>query len=321
MGGSVLRVLVAEDGRFTIRMIERAVEQLGHVCETASDGFDAMQKLKRGGYQVLVTDWDMPRMDGVELCRLVRRAGLDGYTYVIMLTAHDRPEDMAVALEAGVDDFLTKPLQAVELSARLRVAERILSWESQIRAVNEALLQGTRELARVTQEIDNLRARAEEDAMHDALTGALNRRAWFGQVETQAHAALAIFDIDHFKRINDTFGHPVGDTVLAEVSRLISDALGEDGVVGRVGGEEFGVCFPGARTDAEAACLRAIAAVREARFAVAEGELRVTVSAGLADASVHLDGAYAAADRALYEAKRAGRDRLVVAREPREDAA
>ena len=100
-------------------MIERAVEQLGHVCETASDGFDAMQKLKRGGFQVLVTDWDMPRMDGVELCRLVRRAGLDGYTYVIMLTAHDRPEDMAVALEAGVDDFLTKPLQAVELSRKL----------------------------------------------------------------------------------------------------------------------------------------------------------------------------------------------------------
>ena len=309
----MLRVLVAEDGRFTVRMIERAIEELGHVCQTSTDGFDALQKLEIGGYQVLITDWDMPRMDGIELCRSVRRLGLDGYTYIIMLTGHDRPEDAQKALEAGVDDFLTKPLKAGELDARLRVAERILTWESQLRAVNEALLQGTRELAKYTQEIDNLRARAENDAMHDSLTGTLNRRAWFGQVEARPYSALAIFDIDNFKKINDTFGHPAGDLVLADVARRLTDELRDCGIIGRVGGEEFGALFPPSAAWPEAACERAIAAVRDTAFVVGGSEVPVTVSAGLAASSGSANGAYVAADKALYEAKRSGRDRLVVA--------
>lgn len=309
----MLRVLVAEDGRFTVRMIERAIEELGHVCQTSTDGFDALQKLEVGGYQVLITDWDMPRMDGIELCQSVRRLGLDGYTYIIMLTAHDRPEDAKRALEAGVDDFLTKPLKSGELDARLRVAERILTWESQLRAVNEALLQGTRELAKYTQEIDNLRARAENDAMHDSLTGTLNRHAWFSQVEARPFSALAIFDIDHFKNINDTFGHPGGDRVLADVARRLIDELRDYALIGRVGGEEFGALFLPSADDPEAACERAVAAVRSAPFAVSGSEVGVTISAGLVASSGSANGAYVAADKALYEAKRGGRDRLVVA--------
>ena len=308
----MLRVLVAEDGRFTVRMIERAVEQLGHVCETAADGVEAWDKLNAGGFQVLISDWDMPRMNGLELCRRLRGSGFDGYTYVIMLTAHDQPADMQVALEAGVDDFLTKPLNHAELAARLCVAQRILSWEAQLRAVNEALLHGTRELARTTLEIENLRARAVQDARHDALTGTLNRRAWFAEVEAGRPSALAIFDIDHFKTVNDTYGHLAGDAVLSEVARRISDAVG-DGVFGRVGGEEFGVYFTGSLSEAERSCERALASVRDEPFATPAGSLYVSASAGLAGCSSGSAGAYAAADRALYEAKHLGRDQLVIA--------
>ena len=317
----MLRVLIAEDGRFSLRVIERALAGLGHQCESARDGAEALGLLTSSTFQVLVTDWDMPRMDGLELCGRVRQAGLDGYTYVIVLTARDRVEDKQAALEAGADDFLTKPLDPVELAARLRVAARILGWEGQLRQVNDALLRRTQELARVTQEIDALRLRAEYEATHDALTGTLDRRAWFRHIQAAPPTAVAIVDIDHFKRVNDRHGHAGGDAVLREVCDTLVAAVSNHGTVGRLGGEEFGIAFDCPFPEALAVAEMARERIRAAGIAIGEEVVSVSVSAGVSIVGNSLGTACREADDALYLAKAAGRDRVVAAPIPWEAAA
>ena len=117
-----MNILLVEDDAVTRRVLISQLKKLGHVVTEAEDGVEGFARFQEIQPQVLITDWDMPRMDGIELCRSVRRLGLDGYTYIIMLTGHDRPEDAQKALEAGVDDFLTKPLKGGELDARCRVS-------------------------------------------------------------------------------------------------------------------------------------------------------------------------------------------------------
>jgi two-component system, cell cycle response regulator len=304
-----LRVLIAEDAALTRLALSRAVSQLGHEPLVVEDGLRAWEVIQQEHFDVLMTDWEMPRMTGPELCEKVRNAGLDSYIYVIVLTVRSATADRHAALAAGVDDFLTQPFDPVELAARLRVAERILGWSAQLQVVNDTLLDGARRLAETTAEIERLRAEAEHLANHDSLTGSLNRRAWFAQMHaTRNVSAVAMFDIDYFKRVNDQFGHPAGDEVLIQVATRLADG---PGVTARFGGEEFAVGFQCSLERAREWCESARREIGATTVRTVAGPVRVTVSAGLAASQGNVDATLRAADAALYAAKLEGRDQVM----------
>lgn len=315
-----MRTLVVDDDPVSALVLRKTLERMGHEPIVASNGMEALERHRMDPFPVIVSDWMMPGMDGLTLCRYVRDDRSDAYTYVILLTAKTQRRDRLEALQAGVDDFLSKPLDAAELAARLNVADRIVVSDTKLRELNASLLASSRELAAQAVELDRLCRDAEYMATHDALTGVLSRRAWFDAAAIVTPLSVAVFDIDHFKRINDQYGHPVGDRVLQEVTLRLVRAVEPFGRVGRLGGEEFGVLFDVPVAGAEAMCARAVEVV-SARLIrpTAEMAVAVTISAGLVSWS-HAGGTfdealmqtYEAADAALYEAKRAGRQRLVV---------
>jgi diguanylate cyclase (GGDEF)-like protein len=293
---------------------------MGHEPVVASNGMEALERHRLDPFPVIVSDWMMPGMDGLTLCRYVRDDRSDAYTYVILLTAKTQRRDRLEALQAGIDDFLTKPLDAAELAARLNVADRIVVSDTKLRELNASLLASSRELAAQAVELDRLRREAEYMATHDALTGVLSRRAWFEAASIVTPRSVAVFDIDHFKAINDHHGHPAGDRVLQEVTHRLVSAVEPFGSVGRLGGEEFGVLFEVGVDDAEAMCATAVQRVGAQPIGLsARTSVAVTISAGLVPWSGFgrtfdeaLTHTYEEADAALYEAKRAGRERLVV---------
>jgi diguanylate cyclase (GGDEF)-like protein/PAS domain S-box-containing protein len=222
--------------------------------------------------------------------------------------------------------WLSFNLSPVSESGEAYLVARDVTKEVEAQREMEELLEvlraSTAAMAEQNAELDQLRDQAEYLANHDTLTGTLNRRAWFAAATATELTAIAIFDIDHFKSVNDTYGHPAGDTVLAEVARRLDAALPEDAHLGRLGGEEFAALFTGPIGEARTAAARCIEAVAATAIVLPTGEtLQVTVSGGLASwrPGLHsreesLAATYEAADRALYEAKHTGRHRLVVDR-------
>jgi diguanylate cyclase (GGDEF)-like protein len=315
-----MRTLVVDDDPVSALVLRKTLERMGHEPVVASSGLEALERHRSDPFPVIVSDWMMPGMDGLTLCRYVRDDRSDAYTYVILLTAKTQRRDRLEALQAGIDDFLTKPLDSAELAARLNVADRIVVSDTKLRELNASLLASSKALASQAVELDRLRREAEYMATHDALTGILSRRAWFDAAAIVTPLSLAVFDIDHFKAINDRYGHPVGDRVLQEVTSRLVSAVEPFGSVGRLGGEEFGVLFEVPLPEAETMCARAVAAVGEAPVQVnPDTGVLVTISAGLVPWLVYgrtfddaLTHTYEEADAALYQAKRTGRQRLVV---------
>ncbi len=317
-----MNILVAEDDPVSALVLRRAMERLGHTVIAASNGQEALNLFRAEHCSVVVSDWMMPGMDGLELCGRIRALAPERYTYLVLLTAKTQREDRLMALAAGVDDFLTKPIDMPELTARIRVAERITSWQWQLQETNASLLASSKALAAQAAEMNRLREEAEYLASHDSLTALLNRRAWFAAAESQAYSSLAVFDVDRFKLINDCHGHPVGDSVLRWVATTLAGSIGSCGIVGRLGGEEFGALFDLPNFPAEQIARRAVESFFIEPFKLTNGQLlAVRVSAGFANWEPSAgDGrhavalAYEEADRALYEAKAAGRGRLVTRR-------
>ena len=182
--------------------------------------------------QMLILDWVMPKIDGVELCRRIRARNRAPYQYILLVTAKDDKQDKISGLEAGADDYLTKPFDRSELHARLRAGRRILALQDDLIQAREGL---------------------RFQATHDVLTGNLNRGAILDllrrelerAVRSQSAAGILLLDLDHFKKINDTYGHLTGDRVLKEVAQRIRGAVRSYDAVGRYGGEEFLVVLPG----------------------------------------------------------------------------
>ena len=293
-----MKILIAEDQPVAALYLRRTLEKLGHHAEVAPDGEAAWRMIRDGDASLLISDWMMPLLDGPELCRRVRAARSDRYTYIILLTSRDRHEDRVEGLRAGADDFLTKPPDPDELAVRLEIAGRILAVHDQLARQN---------------------ARLAELASTDELTGVKNRRRFredldllFAQADRQrSPLSLILLDIDHFKQYNDAFGHPAGDRVLRQVGATLRSSLRGHDVVARYGGEEFVVLLPA--TDPEGA----MEAAERLRAAIAGHDWPnrpVTASFGVAtsgpdtlDADMLVDHA----DRALYFSKKAGRDRTI----------
>jgi diguanylate cyclase (GGDEF)-like protein len=252
-----------------------------------------------------ILDWMMPGMDGIEICRRIRTLQPDPYRYVLLLTAKDDKHDVVQGLEAGADDYLTKPFDVDELHARVRAGKRILELQNELIQARESL---------------------RFEALHDHLTGVWNRGAVLNLLQREVQRrqrsgeALGVImaDVDHFKKINDSYGHLVGDAVLAEVARRLTASVRGYDSVGRYGGEEFLIIVPGCDPKGlvvSAERLRGV--IADSPIDTTSGPIPVTLSVGLVSVdadnteSVEHIALVQAADSALYRAKAAGRNRIV----------
>jgi diguanylate cyclase (GGDEF)-like protein len=268
---------------------------------------------------IVITDLIMPEMNGLELCRAIRQADSIGFVYVILLTANADREHLLEAFDAGADDFLAKPLEPAEMLARLKAATRIVALEETLASKNRELNKTNAELAILNEKLDRL-------ATIDELTELFNRRHALMRLEEYAAnarrtgqpMACVLVDIDHFKLVNDTHGHDVGDVVLHEIAQALSGSARSGEVVCRLGGEEFLVVCPNATVEmAMVLAERLRIAVESLVIRCNSLELRVTVSAGVAELDPEMEGwkeLLKHADQQLYEAKKAGRNRIVAAR-------
>ena len=292
-----MKILVAEDDTATRLVLAATLKKLGHEVAAVADGLKAWEAWQqRDDYTLLISDWLMPGIDGLELCRRIRGMQRMHYTYIVLLTALGGKARYIDAIDAGADDLVTKPFDEDLLDARLRVAERIL-------ALHDAL---------------------RKQATHDHLTGLWNRGAILDSLQQEVdraaregkHLSVLMADLDHFKRVNDNHGHPVGDEVLKEAARRMKAALRGYDRIGRYGGEEFLIVAPGGhREHSLALAQRVCSGVGATPMVTSVGALGVTVSVGLAISGEHADAAalIAAADAALYRAKHAGRNRVEMA--------
>ncbi|MFO0960984.1 MAG: diguanylate cyclase [Isosphaeraceae bacterium] len=306
MATKAMNLLIAEDQAASAVLLVRTLARLGHEATVVKDGLDAWRKVREGGFRVLICDWEMPGMDGPEVCRKVRGADLPGYVYIILLTSRDGRDDRLEGLRAGADDFLRKPADAEELRIRLEIAARILAIHEDLARQNAALA---------------------EMATTDPLTGAKNRRRFHedlnAHIELAARACLPLslimLDVDHFKSFNDTFGHPAGDVLLRDLARVLEANIRKHDIVCRYGGEEFAILLPS--TDAEVS--RTVAGrLRSGIESHGWPHRSITASLGVATLDpANPDGIRLVedADKALYRSKALGRNRAVHAADPADD--
>jgi diguanylate cyclase (GGDEF)-like protein len=310
--GPALTVVLAEDDAFFRGILAGILTGWGYRVVEASDGEEAWTAIEKEEAPLLITDWRMPLLDGIDLCRRIRSGRLAHYVYTLVITARGEKEAVVEGFDAGADDYLTKPLEAEELRARMRAGERVVRLEAELRRA---------------------RSRLEVMASTDELTGVPNRREILARLRAEvalrrrsrSPLSVAIVDADHFKSLNDGFGHAVGDDVLREIVRRLLTTKREYDIVGRLGGEEFLVILPSTSATAAAhVAERLRSSVSEVPFTVpGAADLHLSVSIGVAEAIPEADGSagrggtpealLARADAALYEAKRRGRDRVVEA--------
>ena len=299
-----LRVLVAEDDPVSRHRLHAALSSWGYAVTSVVDGEEALREITRTDPPHLaILDWSMPKIDGLQVCRTVRETIPGQYIYMILLTSHDRDDDVLEGFDAGADDYITKPFDTRQLKARVRSGARIVQLQHQLIAAREQL---------------------REKAMHDPLTGLLTRGAFFeicdGEIARAMRkaqpVALMMADLDHFKAINDRYGHLAGDDVLRETARRLKGTFRRGDAVGRYGGEEFVALAPGCvMEDAVRLAERFRQSIFREPFETSAGPIDVTTSVGVAvipnvDASWPL---LKAADDALYRAKAAGRNTVAYA--------
>lgn len=307
-----MKIVIAEDDSACRLVLRRALEGLNFEVTACSDGVEAWDYLLLNEAHVVITDWMMPGLDGLDLCRRVRARGATApYIYLILLTARNAREDRLKSLQAGADEFLTKPLDRAELFARLNVARRIVTMEEQLRSRSA-------ELERMHGELERRNAMLSEIASRDGLTSLRNHRFFRESLEAQfsmskwrgAPLSVVMIDVDQFKAFNDGFGHPAGDEVLREVARLLRSVVREHDVVARYGGEEFAVLLPSTNIDdARTLAERLRVSIEHHTW----DHRPITISLGVSTSSSEIARSASLmdlADRALYQSKAEGRNRV-----------
>jgi two-component system, cell cycle response regulator len=289
------KVLIADDDPDIRRLVAHWLEAAGYDVQHAVDGREALEAAHRDCPHFLITDWDMPGLDGIELCRCIREERFPHYIYTVLLTAHHKVADMILALETGADDLLTKPIVAAELLARLRAGARVIELENQL-----VRLAGT-----------------------DPLTAVPNRWVFFEHFERELARArryelplsCVLCDIDFFKNFNDTHGHIVGDIILKAFAQVLNAQCRSSDHLCRYGGEEFCILLPDTDEAAATAWAERIRfALRDLALPCRDQHVTITASfgvAGLCDGVTKAGDLLDNADSAMRMAKHTGRDRVV----------
>jgi diguanylate cyclase (GGDEF)-like protein len=301
-----MKILIAEDDAVSRRVLEGFLTKWGYDVVSTQDGAEAWQALSgEDAPQLAILDWMMPRMDGIEVCRRARERTAEPYIYILLLTAKGQKQDVVEGMDAGADDYLSKPFDARELKARLRAGRRILALQGALISARDAL---------------------RFQATHDPLTGLWNRLAAVDTLwrelargkREKTPVGVILGDLDHFKNINDTYGHLTGDAALREVARRMRAGVREYDTVARYGGEEFLLVLPGC--DMRSA-LRRAEKLREAferePLDLPDARTSQTLSLGVVGigpkTGAIADELIRAADLALYRAKDRGRNRVEAA--------
>ena len=313
-----MRVLLVEDDRAMRAMVEQWLTVAGHRVSLAQDGAEALKMAELHRPQVVITDWVMPQMDGIALCRELRRLPAQRNTYLIMITVETIPDKLVEAFEAGTDDYLTKPLTPKLFFARLRAAQRVVQLQEELAFDRE-------QMVRFSNELSIANKRLQQQALTDALTDLPNRRFAMERLEQEwaltqrGERALScmMLDIDHFKKINDTFGHQLGDEALKQVADALRKTARAQDVVCRYGGEEFLVICPDTgATAAYQAAERMRVSVESLRMLAPDGRhMPLTLSIGVAEKGegiADMNALINRADDSLYAAKTQGRNRTVL---------
>ena len=294
------KILVVEDELFSRTILKETLERLGYNVVLATNGREALDLCHQEHFPIIITDRVMPEMDGIEFCRAMRSVPAEHYVYILLLTSLDKKDELIAGLDAGADEYLVKPLHEVELAARLKAARRILDLETTLKQL----------------------------ALHDQLTGAYNRgyldrqlvkelkRSW----RYEHPLSMIICDIDHFKKVNDCYGHQAGDQILKElVTRINYSIRNENDWMARYGGEEFVIVLP---ETPPAGCLVVAERIRnliaDTPVIYQENSIAVTVSFGAVTIAytsmteeMEIDVILRKADECLYRAKNAGRNCVV----------
>ncbi len=314
LGSIALRILLVEDDPSTRHLLERLLrKQGGYTVFSATNGREALALALEAMPQVVITDWIMPEMDGLELCEALRATEWGRDLYLIMLTSVEAEDELVKAYTTGIDDYVTKPVNVRALQARLRAAWRYVKLQEQWEKDRAQLKEFAAELAIANRKLQHA-------ALTDPLTGLSNRRAamdllaqaWSAATRGNHTLAVMVIDIDHFKGINDRYGHAVGDQVLRDVAMTLRANARREEHVCRVGGEEFlAICQDGDIEAAVHAAERLRLAVQALKISGAHGTVRTSVSIGIAakePETINTDALVSAADKALYTAKRNGRN-------------
>ncbi len=296
-----MKILVVDDDPLTLHMVVYRLRQWGHEVISCTDGESAWKVLADGMVpNVAILDWMMPGMNGPELCQKIRSKTDCPYVYIVLLTGKNNQEDLIAGLDAGADDYLTKPFHLGELEARLRAGKRIVDLQNELIAARETL--------RIQAMQDSLTQILNHGAILDALLSEINR----SHREYQS-LSLIMADLDGFKKVNDSYGHVMGDQVLIEVARRMRNCLRSYDAIGRYGGEEFLIVLPNS-DDLQALRLaeRIRLAVSSEPFRFHNIDLTVTVSQGVTTWNephpIPVELLIQAADRGLYIVKNGGRN-------------
>jgi diguanylate cyclase (GGDEF)-like protein len=297
-----MRILIAEDDFTSRTMLAAVLRKAGHEVTETVDGAGAWEELQKpDAPRLAILDWMMPEIEGVDLCRRVRSQVSTDPPYLILLTAKGDENSIVNGLDAGANDYLTKPYKIGELRARIGVGQRMLELQSDLNRTRDALA---------------------HEARHDFLTSILNRRAILDALSIEisrvkrqiSTLSIGLCDIDHFKMVNDKYGHLVGDDLLQGFVRIIQTRLRDYDQFGRYGGEEFLVIAPGTGGSPEITFYEQLrSAVENTAIVTRAGALFITMSIGIVSCTGEesADELLAAADTALYRAKSEGRNRVV----------
>jgi len=300
-----MKLLIAEDDLTSRTMLTAVVHKWGYEPIAVEDGAAALQVMQADDPpRLLLIDWEMPVINGLDLCKHIREQESSDPPFIILLTSRSSTDDIVAGLEGGANDYICKPFQNAELNARLQVGNRMLDLQ---------------------QELNRAKEEMAFQASHDALTGLFNRRAIMETMGREIERTkrnmqplyIGMCDIDHFKTINDTYGHLAGDAILQEVANRFNAALRPYDLVGRYGGEEFLILLNSDESHVEGLFERIRKAIELDAFLYEQESLRVTISCGVTQFSPSTDKRnetelLAAADAALYKAKNSGRNKIII---------
>jgi diguanylate cyclase (GGDEF)-like protein len=310
-----VEIIIVDDMQFSRVVVQAALKKAGFInIRVASSALQALRMMEEKHADVVLADWVMPEMDGLQLTDTLRQRDEERgeYTGIILFTAQEGIEPLVEAFNRGVDDYICKPPNPHELAARVNAAARIASLQNDLLETSKQLEETIRHL--------------EDMALTDPLTGAGNRRLLSRQLEQhlldatsrRGGVCFVMLDIDHFKKINDTYGHDVGDEILVGLTRRIRRTVRPTDLVARMGGEEFGIImhYTNPENYKSTSLDRLLSSINSRPFKTAAGELSITTSIGVCFYSGEgqqpsVQNLIKCADEKLYQAKANGRNQIV----------